>query len=91
MSKHIDDNSESGYLIQVNDDTNQLIPDRSFIENNIQWIIDYKTPYSPIKNLNMEAKKHCEQLNNYERIFKGNGMPIQKAVYFPPEGKLVKL
>jgi len=91
MSKHIDDNSESGYLIQVDDDTNQLIPDRSFIENNIQWIIDYKTPYSPIKNLDMEAKKHCEQLNNYERIFKGNGMPIQKAVYFPPEGKLVKL
>ena len=64
---------------------------KSFIENNTQWVIDYKTPFLPIKNLNVEAKKHYAQLRKYEGLYKVNKLSIQKAIYFPPQGKLIKL
>ena len=71
LNRYLADNSEVSYLLESNNTTTQHIPDRSFIENDIQWIIDYKTPFSPIKNLAVEAKKHLPQLRLYETIFKG--------------------
>ena len=91
LNRYLADNSEVSYLLENNDTTTKHIPDRSFIENDIQWIIDYKTPFSPIKNLAIEAKKHLPQLRLYETIFKGNKRAIQKAIYFAPQGKLIKL
>ena len=91
LNRYLADNSEVSYLLESNNTTTQHIPDRSFIENDIQWIIDYKTPFSPIKNLAVEAKKHLPQLRLYETIFKGNKRVIQKAIYFAPQGKLIKL
>ena len=91
LNRYLADNSEVSYLLESNNTTTQHIPDRSFIENDIQWIIDYKTPFSPIKNLAAEAKKHLPQLRSYETIFKGNKRVIQKAIYFAPQGKLIKL
>ena len=91
LNRYLADNSEVSYLLESNNTTTQHIPDRSFIENDIQWIIDYKTPFSPIKNLAAEAKKHLPQLRLYETIFKENKRVIQKAIYFAPQGKLIKL
>ena len=91
LNRYLADNSEVSYLLESNNTTTQHIPDRSFIENDIQWIIDYKTPFSPIKNLAFEAKKHLPQLRSYETIFKENKRAIQKAIYFAPQGKLIKL
>ena len=91
LNRYLADNSEVSYLLESNNTTTQHIPDRSFIENDIQWIIDYKTPFSPIKNLAVEAKKHLPQLRSYETIFKENKRAIQKAIYFAPQGKLIKL
>ena len=91
LNRYLADNSEVSYLLESNNTTTQHIPDRSFIENDIQWIIDYKTPFSPIKNLAVEAKKHLLQLRLYETIFNGNKRVIQKAIYFAPQGKLIKL
>ena len=91
LNRYLADNSEVSYLLESNNTTTQHIPDRSFIENDIQWIIDYKTPFSPIKNLAVEAKKHLPQLRLYETIFKENKRAIQKAIYFAPQGKLIKL
>ena len=91
LNRYLADNSEVSYLLESNNTTTQHIPDRSFIENDIQWIIDYKTPFSPIKNLAVEAKKHLPQLRSYETIFMRNKRVIQKAIYFAPQGKLIKL
>jgi len=91
LNRYLADNSEVSYLLESNNTTTQHIPDRSFIENDVQWIIDYKTPFSPIKNLAVEAKKHLPQLRLYETIFKRNKRVIQKAIYFAPQGKLIKL
>ena len=60
-------------------------------KQNIQWIVDYKTPFLPIKDLSGEAKKHRSQLNLYENIFKDDDLMIQKAIYFAPQGRLIKL
>jgi len=91
MNRYLDDNCEVSYLVEDDNTINELIPDRSFIENNTQWVIDYKTPFLPIKNLNVEAKKHYAQLGKYENLYKVNKLSIQKAIYFPPQGKLIKL
>ena len=91
LNRYLADNSEVSYLLESNNTTTQHIPDRSFIENDIQWIIDYKTPFLPIKNLAVEAKKHLPQLRLYETIFKRDKRVIQKAIYFAPQGKLIKL
>ena len=62
--------------------------DRSFIENNIQWIIDYKTVFGDELDLEIEAKTHSEQLNLYESLFEDE-CSIQKAIYFVRQGKLI--
>ncbi len=88
---YLNDNSEAHYLMENEKNSNLLIPDRSFIENNIQWVIDYKIPFQPIKNLMIEAKKHHSQLNMYENIFSKNSLVVRKAIYFAPQGKLITL
>ena len=45
LNRYLADNSEVSYLLESNNTTTQHIPDRSFIENDVQWIIDYKTPF----------------------------------------------
>ena len=91
VNRYLADNSEVSYLLENNNSSTQYIPDRSFIESSIQWIIDYKTPFLPVKNLANEAKKHLPQLSRYESIFKDDKRVIQKAIYFAPQGKLIKL
>ena len=88
---HLNDKSEVHYLLEQEHTFDHLIPDRSFIDNNVQWIVDYKTPFLPIKDLSGEAKKHRSQLNLYENIFKDDDLMIQKAIYFAPQGRLIKL
>ena len=88
---HLNDKSEVHYLLGQEHTFNRLIPDRSFIDNNVQWIVDYKTPFLPITDLSSEAKKHRSQLNLYENIFEHDDLIIQKAIYFAPQGKLIKL
>jgi ATP-dependent exoDNAse (exonuclease V) beta subunit len=71
LNRYLADNSEVSYLLESNNTTTQHIPDRSFIENDIQWIIDYKTPFSPIKNLAVEAKKHLPSCDYMKQFLRG--------------------
>lgn len=91
FQRHLNDNSEARYLVDDEQSFHHLIPDRSFIENNIQWIVDYKIPFRPIYDLEREAKKYFTQLNSYEKIFSKTGMIVKKAIYFAPQGKLIIL
>jgi len=79
---------EVNYLQTINDEIKTLIPDRTFIEDDVRWIIDYKTVFDDELNLETEAKTHTEQLKIYESLF-DNNYPIKKAIYFVAQGSLV--
>jgi ATP-dependent helicase/nuclease subunit A len=67
------------------------IIDRTFIENDIRWIIDYKTSRHEGKGmdlkefLNNEVVRYKPQLDSYATLLKeyGETRPIKKALYFP--------
>ncbi|MDP2101758.1 MAG: UvrD-helicase domain-containing protein [Methylotenera sp.] len=71
------------------------IVDRTFIEANTRWIIDYKTidlaPDLPENTLESTAKNYHEQLENYATLFADEGKPVKCAVFFMAIGKLVLL
>ena len=84
---HEDEEMEVNYLYKINDEIKILIPDRVFVENGIKWIIDYKTVFND-ENLKV-TKAYIDQLNMYESLFIDDNYPIQKAIYFVAQGKLV--
>ena len=85
---HEDEGMEVNYLHTINNEIKTLIPDRIFIEDDIRWIIDYKTVFDNKLDLEIEAKTHTEQLNLYASLF-DDERSIKKAIYFVAQGKLV--
>ena len=68
------------------------IIDRTFIENGVRWIIDYKSlELSNHTNLQFTAEQYREQLEAYARLFANEGLPIQTAILFLSLGKLIKV
>ncbi|WP_047533889.1 UvrD-helicase domain-containing protein [Methylotenera sp. N17] len=69
--------------------------DRTFIEHDTRWIIDYKsiplTPGLSDATLQQMAEPYREQLEGYAVLFKQQGLTVQKAVFFLSVGKLVTL
>ena len=61
------DQEKNEYELLVDDQHNIVtkIIDRTFVENGIRWIIDFKTG----KHDEQSNKKHQEQVNHYARIF----------------------
>jgi ATP-dependent exoDNAse (exonuclease V) beta subunit len=67
------------------------IIDRTFIENNERWIIDYKSSELNTDYMTQEAEYHRPQLERYAALFANEGLPVRKAVFFLSAGKLVEL
>jgi ATP-dependent exoDNAse (exonuclease V) beta subunit len=69
--------------------------DRTFIEDGIRWIIDYKSVSLESNladsELNIIAEQYHTQLEDYATLFADQATPIQKAILFLSLGKLVIL
>ena len=76
--------------------------DRTFIENGIRWIIDYKTLHTDPAltgealeaHLNDKAASYRPQLERYAALYaheEARGLRVRMAVFFPAHGKLVPL
>lgn len=71
------------------------VVDRTFIEGDTRWIVDYKTielaadasPYL----FQSVAENYREQLENYSTLFVNEGLPIKRAILFMNIGKLVQI
>ena len=78
-----------------NAEVKHYVVDRTFIEDNILWIIDYKTialeTSLPLSTLENTAENYREQLTNYATLFKEAGMQVKCAVFFMAIGKKVIL
>lgn len=71
------------------------IIDRTFIEDGIRWVVDYKSVALPSDTsdagLHKVASQYQAQLDGYELLFKEEKLPTQKAIFFVSLGKFVKI
>jgi hypothetical protein len=65
-----------------------LIPDRTFIENNVRWIVDYK--FTKNSDLEKVALSYRSQLEGYKKIYE-HDRNINLAIYFINHGRLITL
>jgi ATP-dependent exoDNAse (exonuclease V) beta subunit len=63
--------------------------DRTFVEDGVRWIIDYKTA-TPAGDLVAHAEHYREQLVRYADLFRDEGLPIQCAIFYAALGHLVQ-
>lgn len=91
---HIDASSELS-LIQADDgDFRESIIDRTFVEDGIRWIIDYKSSEPGMDEqiddfYVREMHLHAPQLNRYQDIMQSMGETnIRKAIFFTNTGTL---
>lgn len=86
-------NSELVIESAIEQEVSKKIVDRTFIENGLRWIIDYKSvdlaSDSNDALLKVIAEQYRPQLDAYESLFVGENLPAQKAIFFMSLGKLV--
>ncbi|MBV8802162.1 MAG: PD-(D/E)XK nuclease family protein, partial [Gammaproteobacteria bacterium] len=89
IKNHTEAKSEFPLTALIGKTIQSLIIDRTFIdENNIRWIIDYKTTTPSDSNIETfilaEKEKYNKQMLNYaEAILKIDTRPIKYGLYFP--------
>jgi ATP-dependent exoDNAse (exonuclease V) beta subunit len=69
--------------------------DRTFVEDGMRWIIDYKTTHAVAGADSAQLREvACEfkgQLDRYAALFAASGLPVKTGVFFTRVGKLVAL
>lgn len=90
LHNHTEAQSEYALTAYLDDETKQIIVDRTFVdEDNIRWIIDYKTimptDQSIEEFLEKETNQYLPQLEQYAKIMQilDPQHPIRLGLYFP--------
>jgi len=90
-----DAESELGITRSQQDAVKSYVIDRTFVEDGIRWIIDYKSvllmPDMAESELKAVAAQYKAQLENYAMLFAHETYPIKKAILFLSIGKLVMI
>jgi ATP-dependent helicase/nuclease subunit A len=82
--------AELAVLSQADGEIKKHVIDRTFVEGNVRWIIDYKTGM-PQQNLEAAAESHRAQLVTYAELFKTQALPVRCAILFMSLGELFEL
>jgi len=88
LANHQEQQNEYSLSAIINNIPTHTIIDRTFVENGVRWIIDYKTATpndeSTEEFLNRQQQKYTEQLNHYAQAFALlEQQPIKLGLYFP--------
>ena len=69
------------------------VVDRTFVEDGVRWIIDYKTAHIEDEPaaLAAHAERYRPQLERYAALFAMEGRPIRLGVFYTALGKLIEL
>jgi ATP-dependent exoDNAse (exonuclease V) beta subunit len=71
------------------------VVDRSFVEDGVRWIIDYKTadlgPAAGLRQLADHAARYRRQLESYAALFAAERVPQRLAVFYVAHGILARL
>lgn len=77
------------------DNVSTHIMDRTFVEDGVRWIIDYKsTRFAEGASSGVlveQAKRYEPQLERYAALFRDEGLPVKKAIFFLSVAELIKL
>ena len=66
------------------------IIDRTFVAEDVRWIIDYKSvPVTESDDLPLLAASFKMQLTHYAQLFRQDGLPVKTAIMFLSIGQLV--
>lgn len=95
-------NDEPDQALAEADEIHRHVIDRTFIEDGIRWIIDYKTirhdaaltGTALIAHLEAKAATYRPQLERYAALYAHEaeqGIAIRTAIFFPAHGKLITL
>lgn len=87
LSSHAEAQSELA-LSRLADNIEHFIIDRTFVDDGVRWIVDYKTSEDSQNDLpaflTQEREHYREQLENYARLISEfDQRPIKLALYFP--------
>lgn len=88
LSPHEEAQSELAITAILNGKAENLVIDRTFVDNGIRWIIDYKTTMPSYQNkkdfLAQEQEKYREQMLKYYHAMQLlDTRPIRLGLYFP--------
>ncbi|PKO47499.1 MAG: DNA helicase [Betaproteobacteria bacterium HGW-Betaproteobacteria-22] len=76
-------------------DVMSYVIDRTFIEDGVRWIVDYKSValenHLTDDELKVIAQQYQSQLDNYAMLFADEGIPVKQAIYFLRLGRLITL
>jgi ATP-dependent exoDNAse (exonuclease V) beta subunit len=95
LQDHEDAHCEYAIIaVMDNKPPKKMVLDRTFVENGIRWIIDYKTSSHTGGDLEAflenERRRYAEQLEAYARALAlTETLPIRTALYFPLLDRLV--
>ncbi len=91
LTQHKDSRSEYPLTYFQGNRYIRNVIDRTFVDNEVRWIIDYKTGSHEGSGkslelfLDSEVERYRHQLERYETVLRKHGekLPIKKALYFP--------
>ncbi|MDP2810681.1 MAG: UvrD-helicase domain-containing protein [Rhodocyclaceae bacterium] len=82
--------SDGGTAAPSTTPTTTYIVDRTFVEDGVRWIVDYKTAW-----VEGDPAAHVEQyrpqLERYAGLFAEEGLPIRAGIFYTALGKLAEL
>ena len=98
FQNHKDHRSEYAVSGVIDNSPENRIMDRTFVdENDIRWIVDFKTGKHEGANIEKffeeEKTRYNGQLSAYEKLFKqlGETRTIKKALYYPMHKKFIEV
>jgi len=95
LGAHESDAVEQALATVDGDNVSLNIIDRTFVDQGVRWIIDYKTTRISggvsEEALHLAAEKYREQLQRYGGLLADEGLPIRTGVWFSEYAVLVEL
>jgi ATP-dependent exoDNAse (exonuclease V) beta subunit len=87
LEAHEDSHSEYAVTGVVNGEVVRGLVDRTFIDNGVRWIIDFKTSEHEGDKLeeflDEQQRRYRDQMERYARILTPLGNPVRLGLYFP--------
>lgn len=94
LGEHAESGCEVALASQSNGVQQRHVVDRTFIENGVRWIIDYKTTRADLNDDALVAGKVAQyqaQLERYRQLFCDEGREIRCGLYFCGQDRFVEI
>ena len=94
LAHHDDDGREAPFTSTVDGELRHIVVDRTFVEEETRWIVDYKSTLlvGEDDEVAAECRRHRPQLRRYAQALGAlDGFPVRTAIYFTAIPRLVEV